>query len=803
MKTKKILALLLAALMMLSCLAACSDEGGSETTPTPGGSNPSTTTPPVEEDATYTFYDYNAVTPNTWNPHTYETEDSNIVMSYITMGLYDFDFNEDHPEYGYVIKPEMAASNPVDVTKDYAGDPKWNVPAGATEGYVYKIALNEAAVWEDGTPINADTYIYSMQQLLDPNMQNYRADSYYIGSLVMTNAQRYAYQGQTAETAVSTYMGFEGIADLTEWLTAHADDDAYVNWNYSFGETYDFATGTWTAGGEDAVVKAGCTISELYDLFVAKVAGEWGYPESTAVEFFLGEAYAMYTYPEIEWDTVGLQKTGEYEITMYLDKPLTGFYLYYNLSGNWIVHEETYEANKKAAAEGSDLMTSTYHTSLDTTMSYGPYKLVEFQDDKVVKLTRNDKWYGYTDGNHEGKYQTTDIVVNIVKENSTALEMFLKGQIDIVGLDSDQVADYRASDYIYYTLSSYTGNLFIQANYDALLARQEPGKNKTVLTIYEFRKALAWSLDRADFAASTTASSSAGFGLLNSRYIADVENIIPYRNYDAAKQTICDVYGVEWGAGKEYATLDEAYAAVTGYDLDGAKVLFDEAYDKAIASGLMQEGDVVSMLYSTYEDNESTRKTFNYLEKAWTNAVKGTKFEGKIELVFDATAGDDFAKNFQNGISDLLIAGWSGAEMDPFYFMLAYLNANYRYAQSFDPTQELTLTIAGQTLTMSLEDWYNAMMGDSAEYNFGPGAASMEDRIAILAALEAAVLQDYSSCPLTYGSSASLKSMKINYYIEEYNELLGRGGIAYFTYNFTDAEWDEYVAEQGGTLNYQ
>ena len=26
--------------------------------------------------------------------------------------------------------------------------------------------------------------------------------------------------------------------------------------------------------------------------------------------------------------------------------------------------------------------------------------------------------------------------------------------------------------------------------------------------------------------------------------------------------------------------------------------------------------------------------------------------------------------------------------------------------------------------------------------------------------------------------------------------------VQYMTYNYTDAEWDAYVAEQGGTLNY-
>ena len=32
---------------------------------------------------------------------------------------------------------------------------------------------------------------------------------------------------------------------------------------------------------------------------------------------------------------------------------------------------------------------------------------------------------------------------------------------------------------------------------------------------------------------------------------------------------------------------------------------------------------------------------------------------------------------------------------------------------------------------------------------------------------------------------------------------MGRGGVKYMTFNYTDAEWDAFVAEQGGTLNYK
>ena len=43
----------------------------------------------------------------------------------------------------------------------------------------------------------------------------------------------------------------------------------------------------------------------------------------------------------------------------------------------------------------------------------------------------------------------------------------------------------------------------------------------------------------------------------------------------------------------------------------------------------------------------------------------------------------------------------------------------------------------------------------------------------------------------------------MDYYTDEYNIMYGFGELRLMTYNYTDAEWDEYVAEEGGTLSYE
>ena len=137
----------------------------------------------------YTYRDVYETAPSTWNPHTYRTQDDAYVNGYTTLGLYDFFFNEDYSRYE--VRPEMAAAEPIDVTERYKSDEKWGIPQDADSGYAYEIPLNPLAKWEDGTPINAETYVYSMQKLLDPELLNYRASNYYTGNLVIKNAEKY------------------------------------------------------------------------------------------------------------------------------------------------------------------------------------------------------------------------------------------------------------------------------------------------------------------------------------------------------------------------------------------------------------------------------------------------------------------------------------------------------------------------------------------------------------------------------------------------------------------------------------
>jgi hypothetical protein len=318
--------------------------------------------------------------------------------------------------------------------------------------------------------------------------------------------------------------------------------------------------------------------------------------------------------------------------------------------------------------------------------------------------------------------------------------------------------------------------------------------------------------------------------------ISDPENGTPYRTTEQAKDIILEFWGISQdkiGEGKEYATKDDAIASITGYNLDYAKELFNQAYDKAIAEGLMTETDVVEICIGLPSAQAKFYVNgYNFLSNCYTEAVKGTKLEGKLTFTKDDTIGDSFSDALKaNQVNLLFGVGWQGSSLNPYNLMMAYTTPRYQYDINAWNTgaETLDITLAskgGKTYRATVEAWTYimnggklpivevgadgmAVEGSSIDYSCGindvkkVGQKMQEERLHIFAALEGAILRTYDLLPLNNDSSAALKGMQIKYYTEEYVYGVGRGGIKYMTYNFTDYEWERFVKKNGGTLNYK
>lgn len=778
---RKALAIVLTFAMLLSsivALASCGDKKGGKDNK---GEN-------VFEDGNFTYNDYLSNSPETWNPHEWETNTDSYILTYTSMGLYDFVLNDE--KNGYTIIPEMAADMPVDVTTEYAGKEPYGVPADAKEGYAFKIALNDKATWEDGTPINADTYLYSYKQLLSSEMKNYRASGWYSGTFTIANAYQYFMQDEIGSTT------YKPIKDAGYATTSEALADGLTE-----ADLYVDMWGFWGLGEKGCVDKDGnacpnyvsVTDETLYrDVAVDEgEEGDWisakqiyeGYlAPGAAYESNSGDYVAVVDSVIVEtpFENVGVIKTGEYEITFVLAKPITMFYLQYNLSSGILVYEKLYEENKFTEGE---LTKTKYATSVDTTMSYGPYKLTAYQEDKSIVLERNEKWYGYTDGKHEGQFQTDKINCQIVAEQTTALQLFLQGKLDNVALVAADMEKYRTSDYILYTPQDYTTKLTMNGDLEALKARETTGKNKSILAYKEFRKAISLSIDRNEFAAQCTATHTAGFGLLNYMYVYDPDTGARYRDSEQAKKALTDFYGVN----------DEDQ--ITGYDLKAASDLMKAAYEKCKADGNISDTDVVELELHVLNTDDTYVRMVNFIDSAVKNAAKGTPLEGRINVVL--VADEDYYDNNEAGQCDMIFSTWGGMSMDPWGMMEVYCVNGVHMEYGFDPEEATAeLTIDGKKITKTFTQWFEALV--NGEYVSAP----VETRLQVLAGLEHALLEECYTTPLYYRTSASLDSQKVNNATDEYIQLVGFGGIRYLTYNYTDEEWEAYCAENNNQLVY-
>ena len=820
-KLTRLLALVLALVLVLSCFAACKKTRAEETKPQAEETKPAE----PEAPATYTYNYAMSEFPATWNMCTYQTATDGEILDYITAGFYTFDYNE--TKDGYAMVPDMAVGEPVDVTADYVG--KYGIAEG-DKAKAWVITLRDDLKWEDGTPITANDFVESAKRLLAPEAQNYRADIMYGGSVSIVNAENYLKQGQTVKVpadSIHTTYSEDLDAELIFALAPASEEvpaAASFRGTFGFPDSYDAATtaqyliGNYLGGSaftaDVAAAMEGKTLAEIKADDAMKAAWEaligwWQTEPNEELDFFI----TNYTYPQLAWeDNVGWFALSDTKLCFVMENTLSGFYLKYNLPAP-LVHIETYDA---CASVVDGVYTNTYCTSAENTMSYGPYKLTSYQGDKQFTLEKNEYFYGLSDDT----YQTTHIVVDYVKEAATRLELLKQGKLDTYSLTIDDMDEYQLSDYTYYSTGEATLAMTFNPDLEALKneeVKAGEGKNKTIITIPLFRMAMSCALDRNAFCLVTSPLNAPGFGLYSGRIISDPEAGTAYRTTDVAKDVLAKFWGVseEYGEGKLYADIDEAIDSITGFNLTKAKELFDAAYDKAIADGLMKDTAIVEIKIGTPNNTSAFYNNgYEFLVNNYTEAVKGTKLEGKLTFTRDDTLGNGFADALKNNTVDMLFGvGWTGSALDPYGLMEAYLDPEYQYDDSTDFTSiMLEIEIDGVKYTASCWDWYEVMNGTPTEitatdgakvfYSCGVADEDPETRLQILGALEGAVLLNYNFIPIMDDAGAQIRGQQINYYTEEYIFGMGFGGLKYYTYKYNDAEWEEFVAANNGMLNY-
>mgnify|MGYP001623656268 FL=1 len=789
-----------------------------------------------EDEREYTYNTYTGQLPAMWTDLGTSDAADDELIGYINSSFYEYDYeydaNGEIVPGGFEVE-YSAATKLEDVTAKYAG--QYGIPAGATEGQAFAITLRDDLRWDDGTPIHAEDFVYTMSQQLSPNYLFEQASNYYSGNYIIHNAQNYVMQGQ--ENVPTSCMVIAG----SQYQTLVPDSDGVLHRDTVDGATIYVALtepSDWSTNPLTAYVEAGYIEGDNAELIMSlaeDVNEDGAVPMTTELQTILDEfcrangggydnewqefCFYYYTYPEMDFSEVGyFVGENENELVIAIDNTLNpldenGDLAYgaaYYLQSFPLVKRDLWE---KLEDRSRTPWTNAYNTaSVANSASWGPYKLTEFQAGVVYTLERNEEWYGYGLEQYALQYQTDRIVTRYIPEWNTAWQSFQLGDLDGVGLDVTVINDYRNSERAYYTPSTTTFSLQLNAQESTY----EKGKN-IMLKYKDFRQALSLSIDRDEYCAQCDPSSLAALGFLNDMYYYDVENGGVYRDTEQAKSAILNAYGAvenedgSWTVGSvTYDDIDEAVESVTGYNLTLARELMTKAYEEAKAAGDYTDGDSIVLTYGIQEQTANQERVRAFFENAFSAALEGTPMEGKLKIEFYTISAATWDTQFRNGEYDISFSGFGNAAFDPFYLFGAsqIWDAN-RFAQGWDPDSvTLTLDVKGgegqesyEDLTMNLTDWDKCLQGLSGcRYNFSN--YPIETKLEILAAEEAAVLQEYWGLPMFAEYSASLMSYKVDYISYEYNTFMGYGGVRYMSYNFDDTEWKAFVEEKGGTLNY-
>lgn len=674
--------------------------------------------------ATYTNRSYMETFSTNWNPHTWELGIDQDIMNNVVAGFYTTQVNQARDAYDWI--PQMAAALPEDVTSQYAA--RFGLSETAT-GHAWKVALNRDAKWQNGEPITADDYLYSLQAVLDPAMANRRQDSYTANEGEIVGAKAYYNANRTIRQIAPTEADFDSAEHVYYSLSMpliYGYSLAALNGSYNlslelsggrnFGELYSPAAGEShieiTADIKDQFYADYLEIVNraLIDLFEAPVLSEaeWAADSWNFVAI-------DYTYPATSFDDVGIVKVDDYTLVYVYVTSLTRDDAMLYLDGA-LVHEETYERYKSTTS-------STYNTSKETTMSYGPYMIDSFSPDQQIVFVRNPYWFGWSQETFSAENHLTSI--NIVKRTAESAEAeFKQGNLDSLTLTQPMVDGYKNSSRLLYTQDSgYVNRLMINYSMESLTeidkgngyytgANQEA--NTRVLTSAYFREALFYSLDRSSMTNAATAGEMPAIYLLGGIYYYNMTDAVGtlHRESEAGKKVVVDFFGVRYvGDGKgplngatEYADLDTAVTAATNmaFDVERSKQLYTQAYEDLTKEGAVFAGgitgDVKFSIAVGGEFLSNTDLVAPYqaaIQNGIDRATAGTPFANKIKITCVAQGANGTASRYNlvsgqdAGKKDIALAigALGSALMRPEYILQNISKSNGEaghYGQGFD-----------------------------------------------------------------------------------------------------------------------
>lgn len=129
---------------------------------------------------------------------------------------------------------------------------------------------------------------------------------------------------------------------------------------------------------------------------------------------------------EVKADEVGIEAPDDQTLVVHLKQPTPYFLSLTTFAKYFPIKKDFYEKNKDQFGKGPDKL-----------LYNGPYKLTSFNPASGVTLEKNDQYWD------KDNVSVPKINIKVIKEASTALNLYNAGQLDYVQLTSEDVNQYK------------------------------------------------------------------------------------------------------------------------------------------------------------------------------------------------------------------------------------------------------------------------------------------------------------------------------------------------------------------------
>ena len=297
--------------------------------------------------------------PASWNPLSPAESKKQWLLNQTTAPMYQFAAD------GSWI-PVLAQNLPEDVTADYAGT--YGIPATAIGGYAYRIFLNPDACWENGQPITASDYIFSIQKLLEDeeNRDNWT---------FLANSKAIL-SGKTLPTDEIVTLRSAGFTSLQEAKKA-GYTDFYLNTTRFWGLDGGWRSILDHSRLQDFAMPSGMDERFVSPAYLFEYYLSDGAENSRLQREFIG--ISKDSGEVMTMDKLGLLSTGSHELVIILQKAAAPSTLMQKFENLFLIRESCW---------GKD-----FATSPETYCGYGPYRITAADSSQII-LEPNTNWWG-------------------------------------------------------------------------------------------------------------------------------------------------------------------------------------------------------------------------------------------------------------------------------------------------------------------------------------------------------------------------------------------------------------------------